>query len=203
MVDMSKHYVNDDIFKGISAPVSGAPYFRGKTGGQQSGEMGGLYVGAQKTNFGPRGGKIKKISPTTGKPIYYKKWQPGSGSKAPNVVKPSAGKDAPEGYQVYKEHARHSIGTTGSGKDIHARSNINHTKHYRWDDHRDAGHAHFSLTHYLMNMIREKKNTGKKTEGLEKLMRSHAEYALHHHNEAVKDLLHGKQKAKSSEKLSE
>ena len=199
---MSRHYVFEDIFKGIRAAGTGAPYFRGKVGGQQAGEMGGLYVGAQKPKFGPRGGKIKKISPTTGKPIYYKKWQPGSGSAAPNIARPTAGGAAPEGYQVYQEHARHVIGKTGSGKDIHARSNINATKHYAWDDHRDASHAHFSLTHYLMNMIRDRKNKGKKTEGLERLMNSHAKFALHHKKEAVRDMLHGKMKSKTQEDLS-
>jgi len=200
---MSRHYVFDDIFKGIRAIGSGAPYFRGKVGGQQAGEMGGLYVGPQKSTTGPRGGKIKKLSATTGKPIYYKKWQPGSGTAAPNIAKPAAGGGPPEGYQVYQEHARHSIGKTGRGKDIHARPSINGTKHYAWDDHRDASHAHFALTHYLMNMIRDGKNKGKKTEGLERLMHSHAQFALHHKKEAIKDMLHGRQRSRSEEDLSE
>jgi len=200
---MSRHYVFDDIFKGgIRVAGTGAPYFRGKVGGQQAGEMGGLYVGPQKSTVGPRGGKIKKISPSTGRPIYYKKWQYGSGSSAPRLAKPTEGGGLPEGYQVYQEHARHSIGRTGSGKDVHARPSINGTKHYAWDDHRDASHAHFALTHYLMNMIRDGKNKGKKTEGLERLMHSHAQFALHHKKEAIKDMLHGRQRSRSEEDLS-
>ena len=201
--NMSRHYVFDAIFKGIRAAGSGAPYFRGNVGGQQAGEMGGLYVGQQKAKMGPRGGKIKKLSPTTGKPIYYKKWQSGSGAIAPNLAKPTTGGGPPDGYQVYQDHSQHSIGKTGSGKDIHSRPNINGTKHYAWDDHRDASQAHFALTHYLMNMIRDGKNKGKKTEGLERLMHSHAQFALHHKKEAVKDMLHGKQRSMSKEDLSD
>ena len=68
-------YILDDVFKGIRV-AGGTPFFSGAKG-KAKGEFGGLYVGGSKgkTSYGPKGGHIKKISPTTGKPIYYKKYE--------------------------------------------------------------------------------------------------------------------------------
>lgn len=203
-------YILEDVFKGIR--VSGStPFFSGAKG-QAKGEFGGLYTGSTgaskgagggggggKTNFGPRGGHIKGISPSSGKPIYYKKYE---GKKSAKVAAPTEGGGPPEGYSVYKPHAEHVIGNTRNGHDIHAHSGINNTKHYRWDDHRDASHAHFALSQHLMNVLRDRAGSGGDTGKLQGLIDAHSKFAQHHRKEAVKDLLHGKQKARSEEDLS-
>ena len=63
---------------------------------------------ASKPLTGPRGGKIKKISPTTGKPIYYKPWSTGQGYNTPPVASEDKG-----GYEVYKKGS--VIGKTRTG----------------------------------------------------------------------------------------
>ena len=201
---MSRHFVAEDIFKGIRAVGTqpGAPFFQGKFGGQAGGQFGGTYVGVGKKEFGPRGGHIKKVSPTTGKPIYYKKWSPEHGSSPAPVAEPAAGGAAPDGYHAYQFNSKHKIGRTSNGKPIYSQSTSNNTRDYMWDDHRDASHAHFSLTNHLMNLIRDRANKGKKAEGLRHLMEIHSNFALHHKKEALKDMLHGKQKALSEEDLS-
>ena len=91
---------------------------------------------------------------------------------------------------------------TGSGKHIHSHSGINNTKHYQWDDHRDASHAHFAMTQHLMNVLRQRSGDKKDTRKLQGLIDAHAGFARHHREQAVKDLLHGKQKGRSQEDLS-
>ena len=201
---MKPHFVEEDVFKGVRTvgAAPGAPFFQGKFGAQSSGQFGGAFVGSKGPEFGPRGGHIKEISPTTGKPVYYKKWQPKHGSVAAPLAQPTKGGGPPDGYDTYQSSPKHMIGRTSNGKPIHAHSTRNNTKHYLWDDHRDASHAHFSLTHYLMNMIRDRANKGKKTEGLRHLMKLHAQYSRHHKEEALKDMLHGKQQPLSKEDLS-
>jgi len=194
-------YILDDIFKGIRT-LGSTPFFSGAKG-QAKGEFGGIYTGATggggKAQFGPKGGHIKSRSPTTGKPIYYKKWSP---SNSPKIASPTEGGGPPEGYSVYKPHPEHVIGKTGGGKDIHAFSGINNTKHYQWDDHRDASHAHFTLAQHLMNVLRDRAGGGGDTAKLQGLIDAHSRFAQHHRKEAIKDLLHGKQKARSEEDLS-
>lgn len=206
-------YILDDVFKGIR--VSGStPYFSGAKG-QAKGEFGGIYTGdtgastpttptktsggGGKTNFGPRGGHIKGISPSSGKPIYYKRYE---GKKSPKIAAPTEGGGSPEGYSVYKPHAEHVIGNTSNGHDIHAFSGVNNTKHYQWDDHRDASQAHFALTQHLMNVLRDRAGSGGDTRKLQGLIDAHAKFAQHHRKESIKDLLHGKQKSRSEEDLS-
>jgi hypothetical protein len=197
---MTGLYVLDEIFKGIRTP-EGKPFFSGAKG-QAKGEFGGLYTGnigaSQKSTIGPRGGNIKGTSPTTGKPIYYQKWKPSARTK---IAAPTEG-GTPEGYAVYKHHPEHVIGKTGGGQDIHAFSGINNTKHYKWDDHRDASHAHFTLAQHLMNVLRERADSGGDTTKIRGLIDAHSKFAQHHRDEAVKDLLHGKQQARSEEDLS-
>lgn len=192
----SNHFIEDGIFKGIRSigERPGSPFFEGKSGGQQKGQFGGLYVGPGKEAWGPKGGHIKGVSPVTGKKIYYKKWQPGQGKEVPNIVQPRAGSPAPEGYDVHpgKFDPHHIIGTTKSGKPIFAHAALNHKQNYRWDDHRDAGHAHYVLASYLMNLIRQKKNAGKKTEGLERLVDIHHMFSRHHREQSVKRSLQKK-----------
>jgi len=201
-------YILDDVFKGIRLAGS-TPFFSGAKG-QAKGEFGGIYTGSTgstgssgggsaKSQFGPKGGHIKGTSPTTGKPIYYKKYTP---KGSPKLAAPTEGGGPPEGYAVYKPHAEHVIGNTRNGHDIHAHSGINNTKHYKWDDHRDASHAHFALSQHLMNVLRDRAGSGGDTVKLQGLIDAHAKFAQHHRKEAVKDLLHGKQKARSEEDLS-
>ena len=72
----------------------------------------------------------------------------------------------------------------------------------KWDDHRDASHAHFALSQHLMNELRERSGDGRDTSKLRGLIDAHANFARHHREEALKDLLHGKQQAASEEDLS-
>ena len=194
-------FIEDDFFKGIRTVGTGgtAPYYKGAKG-QAAGEFGGMYTGqlGSKSSFGPKGGHIKKVSATTGKPIYYKKWD---GSQAPKVAQPTGG-GTPEGYSVYRQHPEHVIGKTSRGHSIYSQSGPNNTKHYKWDDHRDASHAHFALTHHLMNMLREKAARKGDTRNLQGLIDAHSRFARYHREQALKDLLHGKQKTKSKEDLS-
>ena len=197
-------YVKDEFFKGIRTIGSGggAPYYSGAKGAEK-GEFAGIHtgaIGAPKTQYGPKGGHISKISPTTGKPIYYKKWSPGSSGSTKLAQSSSGG--PPEGYSTYKSHPEHVIGKTSGGNDIHAFSGVNNTKHYQWDDHRDASHAHFALTQHLMNILRQRSGEGRDTSKLQGLIDAHAGFSRHHREQAVKDLLHGKQKARSEEDLS-
>ena len=200
-------YIEDEFFKGIRTigTGGGAPYYKGAKA-QGAGELGGMYTGqlgggGAKTQYGPKGGHIKKLSATTGKPIYYKKWNAGN-SNAVKLAQPTEGGGTPEGYQVYKHHPEHVIGSTSRGEDIHAHSGINNTKHYRWDDHRDASHAHFALVQHLMNVLRDRSASGKDVSKLQGLIDAHAHFSQHHREEALKDLLHGKQKGSSQEDLS-
>ena len=126
---MLNHYLRPDFFKALAATV--AP-----TGG-----------GASKTFTGPRGGKIKKISPTTGKPIYYKPWESGHGYTSHPISTKDKG-----GYEIYNKGG--VIGTTGQGLPIHSDKEVNEgyegkTKNYHWRDHIDAHQAHFSLAQYI------------------------------------------------------
>ena len=192
------HYLFDDIFKGIKTvgEGAGAPFYQGAKG-KEKGQFGGQYVGPVK--WGPKGGHIKKISPTTGRPIYYKKWSPGQ--RISPVAQPFEG-GSPQGYSAYQSSNKHVIGKTTSGKPIHALSNLNNTRSYAWDDHRDASHAHFSLSHYLMNLLNERRKSGKDTSKLHGLISAHSKFARYHKEEALKDLLHGKQRSASEEDLS-
>jgi hypothetical protein len=199
-------YVKDEFFKGIRTVGSGggAPYYSGAKGNEK-GEFAGIHtgsIGASKTQYGPKGGHISKISPTTGKPIYYKKWSPGSAANA-MPAQGSSGSGPPPGHALYRSHPEHVIGKTANGHDIHAFSGVNNTKHYAWDDHRDASHAHFAMTQHLMNVLRQRSGKDQDTSKLQGLIDAHAKFAQHHREEAVKDLLHGKQKARSEEDLSE
>ena len=196
-------FVTDDVFKGIRTPGAGAPYFKGAKGAS-GGEFGGLYtgqIGGKEGGYGPKGGHIKGVSPSSGKPIYYKKWSPSSKGGV-KLARPTEGGGAPEGYSTYKHSPEHVIGKTGSGKHIHSHSGINNTKHYQWDDHRDASHAHFAMTQHLMNVLRQRSGDKKDTRKLQGLIDAHAGFARHHREQAVKDLLHGKQKGRSQEDLS-
>ena len=207
-------FISDEFFKGIRTVGSGggAPYFSGAKG-KEKGEFAGVHTGsigapmpnvgkpAAKTQFGPKGGHIKELSPTTGKPIYYKKWESGK-SNTTKLAQTSHGGGPPEGYHEYSSHPEHVIGRTSSGQDIHTHSGVNNTKHYKWDDHRDAGHAHFAMSQHLMNILRERAGEGRDTSKLRGLIDAHSNFARHHREEALKDLLHGKQQAASEEDLS-
>jgi len=192
-------FILEDIFKGISTvgQDSAAPFFQGAKG-QAKGQFGGQFTGSLGKEWGPRGGHIKEISAKTGKPIYYKQWE----GKQQAVAQPHEG-GVPEGYSTYSPSHDHVIGKTAGGKPIYAKSNINNTRSYQWDDHRDASHAHFSLMQYLMNLINEKRKSGHSTKGLYNLIDAHAKFARHHKEEALKDLLHGKQRSSSKEDLSD
>ena len=203
---MKRLFIADEFFKGIRTLGAGAnaPYFSGAKGGEK-GEFAGIHtgqLGAAKTQYGPKGGHIKEISPTTGKPVYYKKWQAGASNKVA-LAQPSARGGPPEGYHEYKHHPEHVIGTTSRGEDIHSHSGVNNTKHYKWDDHRDASHAHFAMTQHLMNVLRARSGEGRDTSKLRGLIDAHSKFARHHREEALKDLLHGKQHAASEEDLSQ
>mgnify|MGYP003144286395 FL=1 len=212
-------FIADEFFKGIRTVGQGgnAPYFSGAKGNEK-GEFAGVHTGSigapmpnvsapaagkqtsPKGQYGPKGGHIKEISPTTGKPVYYKKWSSGSSNKV--ALAQASSKGAPQGYHEYKSHPEHVIGRTSRGHDIHAHSGVNNTKHYKWDDHRDASHAHFALSQHLMNELRERAGAGKDVDKLRGLINAHANFARHHREEALKDLLHGKQQAASEEDLS-
>lgn len=194
------HFVLEDIFKGIrsTGEGAGAPFFQGKKG-QAKGQFGGQFAGSTGKEWGPRGGHIKEISASTGKPIYYKQWE--GGAHKPVVAQPHEG-GASEGYSVYSPSSEHVIGRTSSGKPIHAMSGTNNTRKYQWDDHRDASHAHFTLMHYLMNLVNERRKHGHSIKGLFNLIDAHSKFARHHKEQALKDLLHGKQKGLSEEDLS-
>ena len=197
--------MREEFFKGIRAIGGGgnAPYFSGGKGNDK-GEFAGLHtgqIGASRTQYGPKGGHIEKISPTTGKPIYYKKWAPGTRDNARPAQASSSG-GPPPGHDVYRAHPEHVIGKTSNGHDVHAFSGVNNTKHYAWDDHRDASQAHFALTHHLMNVLRQRSGEDRDTSKLHGLIEAHAKFARHHRDEALKDLLHGKRKARSEEDLS-
>jgi len=202
-------FIKEEIFKAIRAigGGGGAPYFSGAKGNEK-GEFAGIHTGdigaqgAQKSHMGPRGGQIEKYSPTTGKPIYYKKWAPGTKDNA-RSARTTAGGRAPAGHDTYRAHPEHVIGKTSNGHDVHAFSGSNNTKHYQWDDHRDASHAHFAMVQHLMNELRHREGQEKDTSKLRGLIDAHAGFSRHHREEALKDLLHGKQSAMSEEDLSE
>ena len=104
-------FVTDDVFKGIRTPGAGAPYFKGAKGASE-GEFGGLYtgqIGSKEGGYGPKGGHIKGVSPSSGKPIYYKKWSP-SAKGGVKLARPTEGGGAPEGYSTYKHSPEHVIG---------------------------------------------------------------------------------------------
>jgi hypothetical protein len=212
-------FISDDFFKGIRTVGGGgnAPYFSGAKG-RDKGEFAGVHTGSvgapmpnvgapasggkssPKGQYGPKGGHIKEISASTGKPVYYKKWASGASNKVALAQGTSGG--TPQGYHEYKSHPEHVIGTTSRGNDIHAHSGVNNTKHYKWDDHRDASQAHFALSHHLMNVLRERAASGGDTSKLQGLITAHANFARHHREESLKDLLHGKQRSASKEDLS-
>ena len=199
-------FIREEIFKAIRTigGGGGAPYFSGAKGNEK-GEFAGVHtgdIGAKKSQLGPRGGQIEGYSSTTGKPIYYKKWAPGTqGSVKPSQV--TSGKGAPAGHDMYRAHPEHVIGKTSNGHDVHAFSGTNNTKHYQWDDHRDASHAHFAMVQHLMNVLRQRSGDEKDTSKLQGLIEAHSKFSQHHREEAVKDLLHGKHHSLSEEDLSE
>ena len=202
-------FIKEEIFKAIRTigGGGGAPYFSGAKG-TEKGEFAGIHTGdigaqgAQKPHMGPRGGQIEKYSPTTGKPIYYKKWAPGTKDNA-RPAQATAGGGPPAGHDVYRAHPEHVIGKTSNGHDVHAFSGTNNTKHYQWDDHRDASHAHFAMVQHLMNVLRQRSGDQRDTSKLQGLIDAHSKFSQHHREEALKDLLHGKQKAMSEEDLSQ
>jgi len=190
-----KHYLNSALIKGA------APYFDPSGGGQ-----GGIYTGAvgQKPTVGPRGGRIKAYNPTTGKPIYYKPWESGQGYSSHPVQDGHKGKSPSGDYEVYQKGS--VIGRTASGQPIHADSNINNTKSYMYEDHRDAHHAHFSLAQYIKQLIAKRLSSeevdDKAADKLKKLYEAHMNFSQHHNEQAILDLLHGKTTPASQKDLS-
>ena len=146
----------------------------------------------QKPIMGPRGGKIKKISPTTGKPIYYKPWESQDGYSMEG-----SSEDSP--YAIpYKNGG--VIGKTRKGHPIPVQATEENTKVYDYDDHTDAHRAHFALAQYIKTLIARKK--GKDASKLHNLYEAHVNFSRHHNEQALMDLLHRKKKARSEEDLS-
>jgi len=172
---MTNHYLNPNLFKALKG---GAPYF-----------------GGGDTSMGPRGGQIKKISPTTGKPIYYKKWEAKQGFNAHPVTHEDKG-----GYEVYHKGA--VIGKTERGLPIQADSKKAKNENYEWRDHVNAHQAHFSLAQYIKNMILERLLDGKDTSKLHGRYDAHMGFSKHHYKEALLDLVHGEDQPESKEDLS-
>ena len=177
---MVNHYLKPPFFKALEG---GTPYFGG--GG--------------KATTGPRGGQIEKISPTTGKPIYFKKWSSGQGYKShPPVTKDKGG------YEVYKKGS--VIGKTSGGLPIHSDSDVSNkyranTKNYLWRDHSDAHQAHFSLAQYIKNMIAKRLSEGGDTSKLHDRYNAHMGFSKHHYKEALLSLIHGEEEPASQEDL--
>ena len=178
---MAGHYLNPDLFKALEG---GAPYFGGA---------------ASKPTMGPRGGKIKKVSPTTGKPIYYKKWGSDQGYNPHPVSNTDKG-----GYEAY--HKGSVIGKTSNGLPIYAGSDVsnkyvNNTRNYLWRDHIDAHQAHFSLAQYIKNLIMKRLMEGGDTSKLHGRYNAHIDFSKHHYKQALLDLIHGKKESVSQEDL--
>lgn len=171
---MANHYLNPELFKAL---VGGDQYFGGKS------------------SMGPRGGQIKKISPTTGKPIYYKKWESNQGYNPPKMSDTDKG-----GYEVYHKGA--VIGKTDSGLPIHADSNKAKNENYEWRDHVNAHQAHFSLAQHIKNLILDRLLEGKDTSKLHGRYGAHMDFSKHHYKEALLDLVHGEDEPASKEDLS-
>ena len=188
------HYLPESLSKN-----TGMPFFTpnsGDTGGIYSGETGGSQQ--NEGSVGPRGGQIKSISPDTGRPIYFKKWSGGQGYQTHDVIDPSAGTGGGD-YQTYDKGG--IIGRTSSGLPIHAQANINNTKNFLYDDHKDAHHAHFTMAQYIKNMAQKKQVAGQDTSSLRGLYQAHMGFARHHNEEALKDMLHGTIKHVGAENL--
>ena len=199
-------FIREEIFKAIRAIGGGgaAPYFSGAKGNEK-GEFAGIHtgdIGANKSQMGPRGGHIQGYSASSGKPIYYKKWAPGTKDNA-RAAQTTSGGGSTSGHSLYRAHPEHVIGKTSNGHDVHAFSGVNNTKHYQWDDHRDASHAHFAMVQHLMNELRRRSGEERDTSKLQGLIDAHSKFSSHHREEALKDLLHGKHQALSEEDLSE
>jgi len=189
-----KHYLPQNLAKGM-----GAPFFT-----PNSGDTGGIYSGGigsqqESSSFGPRGGHIKGVSPDTGRPIYFKNWSSGQGYGTHDVIDPSAGSPSGGDYQTYEKGG--IIGMTSSGLPIHAQANINNTKNFLYDDHKDAHHAHFTMAQYIRNLIQKRQTEGQDISKLNGLYDAHMGFARHHNEEALKDMLHGKAKHVATENL--
>ena len=179
---MPRHYLQTNLFKGLGESVPA--------------EGGG---GGSKTLTGPRGGQIKKISPTTGKPVYYKKWAPGQGYDAHSLGSSDKG-----GYEAYKNGS--VIGKTSGGLPVHSDTGVNdkykeRTHNYEWRDHVDAHQAHFSLAQSIKNLIMDRLLSGGDTSKLHGRYNAHMDFSGHHYKEALLNLIHGKDESASQENL--
>ena len=177
---MTKHYLKSGLFKALEG---GAAY----------------YGGGQRASVGPRGGRIKKISPTTGKPIYFKKWSSGQGYNPHPVSHADKG-----GYEVYKKGSL--IGRTSGELPIHSDSDVsnkyrNNTKNYQWRDHADAHQAHFALAQYIKNLIAKRLAEGGDTSKLHGRYGAHMDFSKHHYKEALQQFIHGEDTPVSKEDL--
>ena len=171
------HFISQDLIKAVVSSSEGAtPYFRGR---QEGG--GGP---AHRPMKGPRGGDIKKISPVTGKPIYYKKWSPDHKSRTLTI---SHGPQP--GYERYRHSPEHAIGRTEEGHHIHAvpteENKRGYKESYKWKDHLDAHQAHFALAMYLQSLLAERNRKGLSTTHLRKLIESHHKFADYHKDQQL------------------
>ena len=180
-METPNHYLNPALFKALEGTPAAVP-------------------GSPKSVTGPRGGRIKKISPTTGKPIYYKPWEAGQGYKSPALSNTSK-----KGHEVYGHGS--VIGRTSNGLPVHAHEDDpekyhERTKHFHWRDHVDAHQAHFSLAQSIKNMIMKRLLEGKDTSKLHGRYNAHMGFSKHHYKEALLNLVHDKEKPASQEDLS-
>ena len=184
---MTTRASDEAIFKALQGVAGSVPYVGAGSGA------------SSKPVMGPRGGQIEKFSPTTGKPIYFKKWSGNQGYK-PHPVSDS-GKG---GYEAYKKGS--VIGTTTNGHPIQSGEGVtdkykDSTQAYRWNDHVDAHHAHFSLAQYLKNLLMKRMLSGGDTSKLHSRYGAHMDFAKHHYKQALLDLMHGKSQAASQKSL--
>jgi len=178
---MPQHYLRSGLFKalGEGLPPSTEP--------------------SSKPSIGPRGGQIKRVSPTTGKPIYFKKWGSGQGYNPHSLINKDKG-----GYEIYKKGS--IIGDTKSGHPIHSDTGVNDrykskTRNYQWQEHIDAHQAHFALAQSIKNLIMERLMAGGDTSKLHGRYDAHMNFSGHHYKEALLDLIHGEKEPVSQEDL--